>query len=602
MQSLYQRVLAKSTDLKTVDNLVSSSGLLNEITDALNKAGYWTQNLSMRQKSILFAALCDVIVVVRDKDYYLATFNCDKVVELMRAGRIIPGVDERDLSGAERVMRNNTREIVNQFLQQGKFHLIKLSVYERSRTSFSLFSVSSMNPYPNLGVERVYSMRKLAAWHETLYNELVKGCYKLKMLDGHEELCQSYLSLTRSVSSGGLLVTHDLNGQVKELPVWDVVSYEAYSPDDFVMQLYRGVVKYDGHDITLNRGILNKYYGEALVNSKLESKGARARFCLEDVLSVSSQRKQPDEYAKRYGLFEEVGHCETMYELECKLRSMVSKEKPFDSHIINARVLASPKAILAGHVSYYIKINTSRLSRHTISTVDNIIDVMPKVYRYFGVSNEGGYAGVSVNAVSDGTAAKYGAVAYKNRFGVEPKLVSLSCCGKMVRGSAELRFDIADQRRILMSIQKGYRQNYPEYSRLIIRVLRGNGLFQCNDEMLQLIFVNGLAKKVPDAGKLMLVDVVTAIVDFAGVLSNMELLGKKLFEAKCFTSYLSVKKEFKILSARFPDFTGYHVMEVPDGKIIVTEFGKYKIGKQGINKTVTLMYRGEELARKQIRV
>lgn len=600
MLGLYKQILNKSKGKKgviPVDKLISDSGFMSDVTNKLISEGYPVQNMSLKAKAILFIALVDIIAVYRDNQYYLATFNQSKIMELHQLGRIIPNTGEIDLSGVDRVLRNNTKEIICQYLMQGKFHLIKLNIYEKSRTSFTLVSVSGMNPYPNMSTEVVYSLTQMANWHNELSNALIKGIYKLTV-HGNPMICQNYLSQTKSVATGGILVTKNLNNNVVELPLVGISDYEPYNENVFIQQLYSGVVQYDNNLITLNRELLEKYYGEKMIYTKLESKGVRYRYCLEELLSVGNKWSLAY-YINKYDL--QIYDCDSIYDLQDRLRSLISKEKVEDSHIVNARVLTSPNSILVGHKSYYIRINISKLSNHNITVVEDIVNIMPKIYKYYGISPSLGYNCVEVKATSDSLAEKYGETEFERQFGKNSIFSGLMCENKLIKGIKGYKFSINIQRNLCQNIMYGYKENYKGYSEIIFKMLEDNDIAKCSDEVVQLLYVNNLARKSRYGADIKFIDVMTEFVNFCELLNNHEALHKRLIDEKTKISFRRCCKEFNSIQESLPLLEGYDVDDTPNGRFVITKYGRYKISNGDVCKTVELLYNDEPLGRKIIK-
>lgn len=600
MLGLYKQILSKSRNKKgviTVDKLISDSGFMSEVTNKLVSEGYPVQNMDYKRKCILFTALVDIIVVFKNNQYYLATFNQSKVVELYKLGRIIPNEGEKDLSGVDRQLQYNTKEIVCQYLVQNKFHLIKLNLYEKCKTSFTLVSVSGMNPYPNMDTEIVYSLSQVAEWHNELSNVLVKGIYKLTVL-GNPVICQNYLSSTKSVATGLILVTKDVNNNVVELPLKDITDYEPYNDNDFIQRLYSGVVSYDNVNITLNRELLERYYGIKDLYTKLESKGVRYRYCLEELISIGNKYSVAY-YINKYAL--DIYDCDNIYDLQNKLKSLIAKEPELNKEIINARVLTNIGQILGGHRSYYIRINISKLHNHSVQVIENVADVMPKTYQYYAISPSLGYNCVEVNATSDNLAEKYGITEFERQFGKDSIFIGLSCDGRLVKGIKGYKFGIDIQRKLCQNIMYGYKENYQGYAKVIYKMLELNGVVHCTDEMIKLLYINKLAKKYKYGADVKFIDVMKYFIDFCEVLTDLEVLDKQLKQAEINISYRMCNKEFSSIEKALPELRGYKVDDTPNGKFVITRYGRYKVGKTGLNKTVELLYNEKSLGNKIIK-
>lgn len=594
MKGLYKQLCDKTKDVKglvPVEQLVSNAGITTEVKNKLISLGFNVQNLGSRGQAILFTALNDIIAVYKGDSFYFATLSVDKLKELLQYNMLLPNEGCKDLSGVDRLVRANTVETINTYLAQGKYHFIKLNMYDKCKTSCSLFTVTGMNPYPDLISETVYSLTNIANWHNELYNALVKGCYKLTLVDG-SILCQNYLSSTMSLAPSDILLTKDLNNNLIEVPLHKIRDFEPYNTDGFVMKLYKGVVSYDGSLITLNRQLLEKYYGEKLVNSKLESKSVRYRYCLEELLT-RGYKFSVAYYINKYQI--DIYDADNVYDLADKLKSLIKRED--DKGIINARVLTSANQILAGHKSYYLKINIDKIGNHDVKVVEDLSSVMPKDYDYYAISPSLGYNKVTVSATSDSLAMKYGETEFERQFGKNSKFIGVVTGGKLIKGIRPYKMSIDIQRRLCQNIMYGYTANYEGYKKILVQILAENNL-RSSDEAIKLIYINGLARKYRYGQDVKLLDVVDHLIQFMELLSDTTALNKKLVELESNIAYRNCQKEYQGIVEAYPDFKGYKIDDTPDGKYVLTLWGRYKITKSGVGKTVELLYNEKRLGSK----
>ena len=63
-------------------------------------------------------------------------------------------------------------------------------------------------------------------------------------------------------------------------------------------------------------------------------------------------------------------------------------------------------------------------------------------------------------------------------------------------------------------------------------------------------------------------------------------------------SWRKVCKEFPKINAKKPMYNGYYITDTSDGRFIKTDYGIYKIGVDGLNKTVEVIYNGKSLGKK----
>lgn len=595
MKGLYKQLCDKTKDVKglvPVEQLVSKAGITTEVTNKLISLGFNVQNLGQRGQAILFTALNDIVAVYKGDSFYFATFSVDKLKELLQYNMLLPNEGCKDFSGVDRLVRANTVETINTYLAQGKYHFIKLNMYDKCKTSCSLFTVTGMNPYPDLIAETVYSLTNMANWHNTLYNALVGGCYKLTMIDG-VEYCQNYLSSTMSLAPSGVLLTKDFNNNLVELPLHKIKDYEPYNPDSFVMKLYKGVVSYDGTMITLNRQLLEKYYGEKLVNAKLESKTVRYRYCLEELLT-RGYKFSVAYYINKYQI--EIYDADDVYDLADKLKSLIKRED--DKGIINARVLTSASQILAGHKSYYMRINLDKIGNHDIKVVEDLSSVLPKEYDYYAISHSLGYNKVTVSATSDSLALKYGETEFERQFGKNSRFSGVVANGVLIKGTRPYKMSIEIQRRLCQNIMYGYKANYEGYKKILLQILAENEINTYSDEAIKLIYINGLARKYKRGQEVMLIDVVDDLIKFMELLSDTTALNKKLMELETNIAYRNCQKEYQGIVDALPDLKGFKVDDTPEGRYIITLWGRYNVTKSGIGKTVELYYNDKKLGNK----
>ena len=589
MKGLYKQLCDKTKDVKgllPVEQLVTRAGITSEVTNNLVSLGFNVQNLGQRGQAILFTALNDIIAVYKGDSFYFATLCVDKLKELLQYNMLLPNEGCKDLSGVDRLVRANTIETINAYLAQGKYHFIKLNMYDRCKTSCSLFTVTGMNPYPDLISETVYSLSNIANWHNELYNALVKGCYKLTLVDG-SVLCQNYLSSTMSLPTSGILLTKDLNNNLIEVPLHKIRDYEPYNSDGFVMKLYKGVVSYDGSLITLNKQLLERYYGEKLVNSKLESKSVRYRFCLEELLS-RGYKFSLAYYINKYQL--DIYDADDIYDLADKLKALIKRED--DKGIINARVLTSANQILAGHKSYYIKINLDKIGNHEVKVVEDLSSVMPKDYDYYAISPSLGYNKVTVSATSDSLAMKYGETEFERQFGKNSKFIGVVAENKLIKGIRPYKMSIEIQRKLCQNIMYGYTANYEGYKKVLLNILSENNINTYSDEAIKLIYINGLARKYRYGQDVKLLDVIDHLIQFMELLGDTDALNKKLNELESNISYKNCQKEYQGIADALPELKGFKVDDTPDGKFVLTKWGRYKVTKSGVS---TFLYKKRQV-------
>ena len=598
MNSLYSQVLAsnKNRGLTKVEDLIDNSGLSSIIRNKLQSEGYAISNLSLKGVAILFCALVDILYVVKDNQFYIVTLCEDKIKELAGLSRLIPRNDEKDFQKSYQILQSNTKSVINQYLLQGKFHFIKLNMHEHVMYQFFMASIGTMNPYPSLETEDVYTLTDLSSWHNELYNALMSNCIKLH-IGNTTVICSSRLSRNRSLCTSGELLTNDIDNNPVYYKLWEISSYEKYSKNTFISSLLNGVVKFDDKYITLNREVLEKYYGTSNLYTKLESLGVRQRYCLEELMSLG-QKFKVTYYLKKYGL--DYYECQSLFQLEQKLKSILSeKSVKFQQGYVSARVLFSYNSIETNHRSYYMKIDLSSLNAHSIEVVDDITAILPKQYKYYGISASLGYNCVVVNATSIDLALKYGATEFKRQFGEDNCFCSLYNEDLKIKGNFAYKIGIEVQRRLYQAVSWGYNKNYQGYSSIVKEIALNNGL-DIKDEYIKYLYINKLAKKYRNSQDIKLGDVIKYLVELFDLIIN------KKADEKLKSEYekIAIRKcihEYNVIAQSAPKYQGYMIDDTPEGRFITTNNARYRLKKDNtLCKKVDLLHDGVFIGSKMI--
>ena len=113
-----------------------------------------------------------------------------------------------------------------------------------------------------------------------------------------------------------------------------------------------------------------------------------------------------------------------------------------------------------------------------------------------------------------------------------------------------------------------------------------------------MIYINGLARKYRYGQDVKLLDVIDHLIQFMKLLGNTDALNKKLNELESNISYKNCQKEYQGIVDALPELKGFKVDDTPDGKFVITKWGRYKVTKSGIGKTVELLYNEKRLGNK----
>ena len=306
-------------------------------------------------------------------------------------------------------------------------------------------------------------------------------------------------------------------------------------------------------------------------------------------------------YVNKYNL--QIFDCESIWQLESRLKELIAQDgKLDDKRIIHARTLFSAEAIKQGHRSFYHSINLASTGTHTIEVVENVGTVLPRQYRYYGISRQTGYNFVAITATSDNLALKYGETEFKRQFGEDECFCTLVCEGTIVKGKPVFELGITAQRELCQSMMYGYNQNYDGYAKKVRAFCKKNGVVgDVSDDCIQYLFANEVARKCKHTDKLNMVVVGEKLIDFLIIMTNPSLIEKKLNQAYEEIAWGRVQKEWLKINLMRPTYNGYYIDDTPDGRFIKTEFGRYKIGADGLNKRVEVYFKGKYLGNKIIK-
>lgn len=606
MQSLYTQILASTSELGcvTVEQMISKSGV--NIREPLIQKGYAVDKLTDRQIAILFTALVDIIVVVSDDNFYLATMSFEKLNSLYTSGRLIPNKHEKDFTESYQVIVRNTQDIINKYLARSTFHLVKLNMVDSCKDYSFLSSVSGMKPYPKLVAERVYSLSTLANWHQTLSCELLRGCKRIITKDDNIVVCQNFMPSVKSIPTSGCILTKTTDNELLRLKLWDIKEVEDFYSSPIIEKLTKGVMSYKGVNITLNRDILEQYYGKVLF-TELESIGVRMRYCLEELYRFDSCDIVPAYFIAKYNLNVK---CDTRYKLQEYLIESLSNEKPTkqNPNVIHARCLVPYNVISNNHKSFYRSINLSHLDEDLIEVTD-LTTVLPQIYNYYAISESLGYNVVSIKEHSVDLALKSGKIEFERQFGKIYKFSALAVikCDKGVRieevikGHTTYSIGLNLQQNLCNNMLCGYIDNFESYSKRIREVCTANYLINPTDDMIKYIFTNSVAKTAYKPYQLKFHRMVECLINFLDVLTSEDTADKALKEALMNVFVSKAYADWKRIKKSAPNFDGFAIQEEVDGSYIVTRCAKYKVMNNTLSSKVSILYNEQEIGVKMFK-
>lgn len=465
MLNLYNQMLINSRGINTVEDLTKSYKV--NIENYLVSKGYSINGLSDRAKSILFVALVDILVVRNNDKFYFVTLNPEMIKD----------------------------NCLNEIPVTNK--LIRLDVYN---ASVLLLKASVLDTYTDLVNSTIYSLSQVVNWHNELISYLNNGLCKVKVR-GTWFTCQNCYTKLRNLPTSCKLLTENINGSIMELPLLDITDYKPYEDCSLVSDLYKGIVNINGKMVTLNREILENYYGVDLLYTKLENIVMRYEYCLEELLSVGYNLPL-SYYLNKYNL--SFSDCKDTTDLQRILTDLVSKRKCYNDSIVYARVLNSK--------DYYYKIDLSNLGNYNFSKVD--LDT--KSYRYYAICNYG-FVYVNINAESASLAMDYGEQKLKEQLRVDFRFCTLKKDNTVIRGyllDNDMLYELYD------SIKLGYIEGFDKYSEIIYKILDMNNIFNYSDSTIKLEFINNLAKRYGQESNLNIYGVVDVFMNFCDMLEK----------------------------------------------------------------------------------
>lgn len=511
--------------LKSCIELYEKSKYRGSISSCLKQLGF---KCSVKQEAIIFFALVDILIVVgKDNNFYYVTLSTEKINDLKLNGRLLPRSDDNSNNDkSNSIIYGNTIDVINDYLSRGKFHFIKLN-----RLSCSSFfcSLGTMNPYPSLNKHQVYSVDFISKVFWDTCRVLVRGLYKVNDLVCTISPLSTQGQQINTCPMDCKLNVKTLDGVLESIYLWDIKDISFYVESEKLKPLYEGVCLVDNTLVTLNRDILERYYGTSYMD--FESQSVRERYCLEELYGrgdSASLRYYINKY--HFHSDKEILSCQSIHSLRDIL---VSRLKPitYREGLINLRVLTSPNQIYSKHKSYYraTKVDSD------FEVIKDLNEIMPKIYTVGGVCSFG-YVSVKVRAVSPANAETEGKKEIIRRFGnlYSNKVLGLQIGENSCEGYHKV-FNIPTevQRQICDTMRKSYTDKYSEYSKQLLEILSMFDLV-ISDDVIQLLFVNKLAKKVGKCRNITLEEFSTCLEKFLNMLSksSQDKLDKKVLNER----------------------------------------------------------------------
>lgn len=541
MEQLHQLFLAilaesKGKNVYSCEELLSNQTYFQSVKNILRYLGFNIEGLDKRGISILFFSLVDVLIIVNEKDdsYYFAT-NSQTQIENMRAnGCILPRSDEMNFEKTCKIIQGNTVESINEYLSKGRYKMIKLIHEDSTKFNRFLCRLTTMNPYPDLRNEKIYCLSELTNKYNKLVNMLIQGAYTVKTCDG-DVVCTTSPRVTdgkmlNKTCTSCYILGKNLDNTLVQIPFWKIVDYDRYETNELIKKLQNGVYilhksgkkdKSRNQLVTLNKDILKKYYGEDYL--RVESIGVRQRYAFEEMLGIGNS-VDVSYYFKKYHFYSEqemrgISSYTDLYKyLQLKFAEQNSSQ--FNGYI-HPRVLGSVASILNGYQSLYV---TLKLDSNDYELEEvNVDDILPKLYYVSGISTNYGYNIVQIESAHESSVEELGKNEFIRRFGDIQKVISIFCVktNKYIKGKSSYSISIDTQRQICQGMMYGYSSNYDSYSKKVKDVCVSERIeFEVTDDMIQYLFVNGVARDCKNCGNLTLEIVAYHLVSFLDLLNG----------------------------------------------------------------------------------
>lgn len=530
--------------MKTIYELPIPSDL-NEVL-----SGYSSDKINQRGNLILYYGLKDILFYVKDGKIELLTMCNDKLNELMRLHYLLPRDDEDDsMRKTNQIYQDNNKKVINNFLERGRFHFIKL--VPRSELTF-FCSLSRLRTYPKFdGTEEIYSLESISNFIDGINKTLVTNSIKITMKD-------SIIDLSIGERLKGNIMGGYTNSSNKRISIFDIVSVSVIKENPYVESLRKGVVRYKGRFLTLNRDILEKYYGNRLYK-ELESLNTRYRYCLEDTERTNLGVR---ELLNKYNLnIDAVNRSDLAY----KLTKLI---KPIKGNRLVARVLTSN----FNHYSFYMTIDLTKVNDKNWEVIN---DFSIRPITISGISKSQGYVKYTTKAHTIYEAMKSGKKELNKLYG---DIISIST------NCFDIKYD--EQFSLLNSCKGNLRSEYKRYSEVIRGICKRNKLSIPSDDVIKYLFANKISLRPKQIS-----DIVSVLVQF------LEIISDDMYCSKCLRLEL-----VKIIS----DKVQKDLIEFEENRSLielVKPYARYKLTKNGsVSKTVDLYHNNEYLCTKYFRM
>lgn len=450
---------------------------------------------SSLETAIVYRGLFDILVAVNQKsgDIILSSASVEKLQELVFGNYAIPRdgnfIYEQDLISSIQY------SVINDYIQKGKYHFVKISPKEKISSCF-LCSLGTFKPYPDFKGYDVYTLSSVSNLVREYENALDRMYCKFRLKSDNSTIVCS----RKRLPNGGKklmsvptpyckLYAYDLSGAFIEIPIFDILSVEPYYTSQFESDISEGIVSIGGKNYTINRDILERYYGSSYY--LLETQKVKERWALEDIME--GKLTTVEQVFHKYKFNRNVGFpvVRTFKDLVDYLVQSVESPDVHDSSKLTARVLSNVSLITSNKVSFYRTIKLSSIPEYKVVSVDK---VLPKSVVIAGVSKDFGYQ-VSTAYVNVGSTIKD--VCNKEfirQFG--------SLIGTLeiyVDESNGTPLNLLGQTVLADHINAGdYVNNFNEYYEVLVDIMNANGVPWYSESTVKHLFINNLVRALKE--------------------------------------------------------------------------------------------------------
>ena len=362
----------------------------------------------------------------------------------------------------------------------------------------------------------------------------------------------------------GYITGTNISNETESIFIFDIVDIEYLDENTFLSNLQVGVVKYNKRNITLNRKLLEDYYGDRLYTD-LESINTRYRYCLDDCYHCSDS--DLDFLINKYNLDLKVS---TIAELKDRLSKLIKHGKE-NNNIVRARVLTRNLK----HQSFYMTIDLTKVKPDDWRVMDYKM-LEEHDFTVAALSKGTGYITCIVNANSKELAIKYASNKFDYLYGDVEKIIGVDNI---------YRITLDEQYELRRLVRLDLKNNFNDYSSILRMICINNQLPVPTDNEIKYLFANKIARSNKTV-----YDITNILLNFLEMISDPKTSSKMIKLELINISSDLVKKDLDKFRKNPNDFTP------------ITSYARYKLLKNGnVSTTVELYHNDEYLCTKSFK-